>query len=353
MPDVEEPFTPATPPAAPARGEPEPMVPAGGLGPAPKKRRFFLVPQLFLFPLVIVSVMVLIYVFFAAASEESRTVGQLIGDLKVEGLLNRQASSRSAYALALLASDMERTGRRLDENETRQLIDVLDHSKENPAIHQYVVLALGRIGREELAFPILLGVLADPRRGQGARIEAVRGLCLSRSPRAAPPLLGALRAARREEEFELRASILQALTNIAGPPGRPSPAGQPPAGAELRAEIAAALKDALKDPSPLVSRNAAMWLADTFRDPAGVSTLRLLLDWDHLAAQPLSFEEEEVMICRAIECLARLGDQESIPAIRAHAAGSRSYKVKNAALRALRDGLDTTAGPPVQSPVAG
>ena len=309
------------------------VIPQNG---APLKKRFFLLPELFIVPLlvvtVLVTIMVLVYVFFASAAEESRSIGRLIADLKVEGVLDRQTPVRSAHSLAILAAGMEARGVKLDEKDTRALIDVFHQSRGNAAIHRYVVLALGRVGQEDLVLPLIESVLADPDSETGARIEAVRGLGLSRSVKAVGALEKELRSCERSEDWELRAGILQALTNVAGGPPQPSVAAED---RPLRREVAGVLRRYLDDQSPVVARNVAMWLAESFQDPSGVPTLRRLLDWKYLEAQKLTPEEQALYLCRAIECLSKLGDEESLPKIREHAKENRNYKVKNTALRAL------------------
>jgi HEAT repeat protein len=300
-----------------------------------RKKKFFLVPELFLVPLlvvtVLVTVMVLVYVFFAAAAEEGRSIGKLISDLKVAGVLDRQTPTRAAHSLAILAAGMEERGVKLDEKETRALIEVFEQSRANPAIHRYVVLALGRVGREDLVLPLLESVLADADSEPGARIEAVRGLGLSRSLKAVGPLEASLKSCERTEDWEMRAGILQALTNIAEGPQASGRAEDRP----VREEIAGTLRRYLDDRSPIVARNVAMWLAEDFHDSSGVATLRRLLDWEYLESQKLTPEEQALYLCRAIECLTKLGDEDSLPKIREHARENRNYKVKNAALRAL------------------
>jgi hypothetical protein len=321
-----------------ARGATEtPLAPdvevGGGTGserPRSKRRPFFLMPELFIYPLALVASGVFVYVllelFFGASAEETRPVGQLIEDLRTQGFLDRQAQSRAAHALAMRATEMESEGRKLSPEETRKLIEACRSSRSSPTIHQCLVLALGRAGEEAEALPLLSGILADPGNDAGSRIEAIRGLGLTRSADAVAPLRAALKEAA-SEDWELRAAVLQALTNIAA---RTTQAG-------VRDEVREVLRSNLGDPSGVVARNAAMWLADVYRDPAGVATLRLLLDWEYLDRQRFNPEEKDVLMCRSIQCLLALRDEESLAVIRRRADENRSYKVKNAALVALRD----------------
>ncbi len=310
--------------------------------PAPPRRRlFFLVPQLFLFPLLLVGGMALIYLFFAAAAEENRTIPQLIRAIRTERVLDRQTPSRAAEELAQHSREMERAGKKLDSKDTGELLTAIRQFRGNPMIHKYLVLALGRVGAEEQALPYLQSVLADPETDEDSRIEAIFGLALSRSPEAVAHLTAALGRYRDADKGEVRAYILQALANIAGPSIELRPALSP----ERREEIAALLRRHISDPSPIVSRNVAMWLAENFTDPSGVAVLRPLLDWKYLEDQRLLPDEQELLMVRAIDCLARLGDEESLGVIRRHSGENRSFKVKNAALRALSAGGWGAKGP--------
>ncbi len=307
----------------------------------PRRRLFFLVPQLFLFPLLLVGAMVLIYLFFAAAAEETRTIPQLIRAIRTERVLDRQTPSRAAEELAQHSREMERAGKKLDAKDTGDLLAAIRQFRGNPMIHKYLVLALGRVGGEDQALPYLQSVLADPESDEGSRVEAIFGLALSRSPAAVEQLTAALGRYRDADQGEVRAYILQALTNIAGPSIEMRPGLSP----ERRQEIAALLKRHVADPSPMVSRNVAMWLAENFEDPSGVAVLRPLLDWKYLEDQRLPPNEQELLMVRAIDCLAKLGDEDSLEAIRRHGGDNRSYKVKNAALHALNSGAWGAKGP--------
>jgi len=305
------------------------------------RQRFFLSPELFIYPLALVSVLVFVYLFFGAIGKEKRTVGQLIGALRGGGALDWQGPRRAAEELAKRIQELEAQGRKLEAQETSQLVEILMKGTGDPTIHRYLVHALGRAGQEELAFPVLVSILSDRERPLEARVEAIRGLGLSRSSAAAPPLLDALEEFRRPEDWEVRASILQMLTNIGAAAhspdkGRSLPPLSPPEGG-VRTCVAATLRQHLADPHPMVARNAAMWLAENFEDPAGVEVLRPLLDWEFLGRQGFNQEGQEWWMRRAIQSLAAVRDEESLPAIQKHASENRSYKVKDAALRALRD----------------
>jgi hypothetical protein len=108
---------------------------------------------------------------------------------------------------------------------------------------------------------------------------------------------------------------------------------------ELRGRVAEVLRRHAGDPDALVAVNVAMWLAEKFRDPSQVDTLRRCLDWTYLQSRGFSAEVQPILVCRAMECLVKLKDLDSLPAIRRLAADNRNYKVKNTALRALRDGF--------------
>src|SRR5437867_10717920 len=94
-----------------------------------RKRRFFLSPELFIYPLVLVGICVLVFFFFAEIGGDQRTVAQLIADIRPRGVLDLQGPRRAAKELADRIQEMERQGRKLDGAETRQLLDVLEGLK--------------------------------------------------------------------------------------------------------------------------------------------------------------------------------------------------------------------------------
>ena len=76
-------------------------------------------PQLFLFPLLIVVVGTMVYLFFIAAGKDQRTIPELIVDIETG---SDHAREQDAYALALLVQEME-PGQYLSRELTAKLLD--------------------------------------------------------------------------------------------------------------------------------------------------------------------------------------------------------------------------------------
>ena len=299
--------------------------PASTLGPSPK-RSFFLQPELFLYPLVLVLICVLVVLFFSGSAEDSRSIDQLILRLGEGGTLNQQGPVRAAFDLAQEAQEMERTGARLTAAQTERLIGVLDRSRSNPAIQRYLVRALGRVGAIDPVFVILQATLADPLATEDARIEAVCGLGLSRDARAVPALLAEIKREVGPDGWWMRVNATQGLMNIAL---KADPA--------VRSEIAAALEGLLGDPHVMVSWNVALFLAEENLSPAGLALLRQMLDVRFLQAAATTQPQQELFMARAVKGLGALRDEDSYAAIAALSKDNRSYKVKDAAIRVVRD----------------
>lgn len=298
--------TPAPGSERPAAGEetsPSPASPA----PVPVRldERSFtrLVPQLFIFPLVLVTIIVMIYVLFGASAENDRSVPEILSDLHSGWF---QTKNRAAYDLAMRTLDMSQSGEKFSPDVTREIIRVLEANPDNPKVRSYLFRALGTAGDPELSRPVLLSFLAEESRASlEERIEAIRGLGLSRSPEAIPPLMEQLASFQAEADWEPRLITLSALANIGS---------GPQSNEALRRSTVETLRKYLTDPRWMVRWNVASVLARQFRDSSGIEILRNLLDREFIAStdEKLKVEKhQEDWVILGIRGLLVLEDEAS------------------------------------------
>ena len=295
--------------------------------PRPGRKTFSeLFPQLFLFPLILVAVGVLVYLFFIASAQDSRTVEQLIDDIESEG---PHARRQDLYALALKVREMqgpEGQTTYLDRKLTEKLLALLERARDDQELRTNLILAIGRAGQPSLTIPVLSEAALEPHSSEELRIYAIQSLGLSRAPEAAAPLVKVLGRAGETQSWELRWNALGALANIGG-------------------EVAAAeLRKAVDDPRREIRWSSACWLATLFSDAAGIATLRQLVDWSFLdkergdRGRELLLEEKEQYMAMALQGLWRLEKEDAIPLLTEKSKDNRSLKVKDAALRLLAPG---------------
>ena len=283
-----------------------------------------LFPQLFLFPLVMVAVGVMVWLFFHASAEDNRSVEELIGDIESGGV---HARKQDMYALAIKTRELtaeEGRSRYFSEDVTRKLLRLLERSgDEDVAFRQYLTAAVGRAGVPGLTLPIMSGIAADEGRSLDERVHAVQALGLCGSKDAIPVLEKILDASHEPEDWDLRWVALASLANLGDPAAVPY------------------LRRSVEDRRLDVSWSAACWLANFFEDSQGIALLRKLTDWAFLDAargdrdRALSSSEKEQYMVMAIEGLWRLEKQESLDVLHEKSKDSRSMKVRNAALQLL------------------
>ncbi len=295
-----------------------------------------LIPQFFIFPLVLVTVGVLVYVFFIAAAQDHKPTSELLDDIRAGWL---QTKNRSAFELAMRAHELEGAGEHFTVDETRQIVSILQGtpgstnsssassgSAYSGDVHlrAYLVLALGRAGAPELALPELLKALE----GSGieytleAKVGAIRGLGLSRSVEVIDPLLTQLKNFPGDDSWEVRENILGAVTNIAAGPD---------VDAGVKARVSEVLRKHLEDPRWSTRWNAALFLATHFRDPSGVETLRDLLDREFLKEKftEEGFHFQTTWMIAAVQALIAVRDVDSYPTIQS-LSSDQSAQVRNA-----------------------
>jgi len=292
----------------------------------PKRKTFAeLFPQLFLFPLVLVTVGVLVYLFFVASAEDSRTVEELITDIESGG---PHARRQDLYALAQKVREknsQDGVPQYFSEPVTRKLLDLLEKTQGDEKLKEYLVLAVGRAGTPDLTVPVMAEIALGEREGAEARAFAVQSLGLSRSPQALETLEKVIDTYTQPEDWELRWNALAALANIGDPRSVPI------------------LRRFLSDSRREVSWSVACWLANFFGDSTGRETLWNLVSWDFLDRQggdgqrQLLAEQKEAYMAMALQGLYKLypDEQDMLKILREKTEDSRSLKVRNAAFEIL------------------
>jgi HEAT repeat protein len=282
-----------------------------------------LFPQLFLFPLILVAVGVLVYLFFVASAQDNRSIEELVQDIESGG---PHARKQDLYALAVKVRELETPeGRPLyfDEALTRKLMGFLERSADDEKLRACLVLAIGRAGQPDLTVPVMTQAALGEQGNDEARIYAVQSLGLSRAPQAVEPLVRVLGRYLLPESWELRWNALAALANIGG------------------SAAIAELQKAVGDPRREISWSAACWLANLHGDATGAAILRQLVDWKFLDGErgdqgrELLLEQKEQYMVMALQGLWRLEKQDALPLLTEKSREDRSFKVKDAALRLL------------------
>ena len=290
--------------------------------PSAERKTFFqLFPQLFLFPLLIVTVAVLVWLLFVASAQDNRSVAELISDLQVGGA---HARKQDAYTLAQKAKATTGKDEYFSAENTRQLLALVDQVEkrgDDPELLKFLTLAVGRAGRPEMTVPVMTRLALDETSPPEARVQATWALGLSRSPQAAETLMKVVEMHSDAASWEFRWNALAGLSNLGEPDAQPL------------------LRRALEDPRRELRWSAACWLANVFNDASGVDTLRSLVDWSFLdeqrgeQGQLLTHEQKEGYLLQALEGLARVQGEGALDVIEEKASEDRSPKVRNAALK--------------------
>ena len=276
----------ATPSNAPQPVKPIPV--------AVEERSFVsLIPQFFIFPLLLVVIGVMVYVFFIAPAQEERPISDLLTEIHMSYL--PQSRNRAAYDLASRAQELEGEGQTMSVEETRQLIEILEKTTDDPKLRGYLVCARGRAGEKSQAYAVLSDLLGKPALELEVKIEAIRGLGLSRNPVALDTLIKQLVDFDGAEDWEPRQITLSALANIAlGPNTTP----------EDRLRVTQVLEKYLQDAHWMVRWNTACILASSFQNTRGFETLRSMLDREYLGEHVEKANDQAPWLVRALGALA-------------------------------------------------
>jgi hypothetical protein len=287
-----------------------------------------LFPQLFLFPLLLVVVGVLVWLFFIASAQDGRSVSELIADIESGGA---HARRQDAYALALKARDVSAGGGRFSSEETRKLLRLLDRVKDEDDLAEFATLALGRAGDPDLTLGFMSRLALADDTPAATRLHAVQALALSGSPRALETLYDVIERRQDPESWELRWIALAGAANIRDISGIPY------------------LRKALAEPRREMRWSAACWLAIFFGEPSGRDVLWQLADWSYLDAergdqrQELLQAQKELYMGMALQGLHRIDKEKSLDLLKEKARDRRSVKVRDVA-QALLEGKEPLDG---------
>jgi HEAT repeat protein len=282
-----------------------------------------LLPQLFLFPLLIVTVCVLVWLLFIASAQDNRSAEELVSDLQSGGSHGRK---QDAYALALKARELSQDGQYFSADVTRQLLAFVARERqlaEDPEFLEFLVMAVGRAGDPAQSVPVMTGLALDPATPPQARIWAVRALGLSGASTAGSSLLLVLASHREAGDWEFRWNALAGLVNL-----------RSPAAVEH-------LRRALQETRRELRWSAACWLAMTYSDGEGRSVLEDLTDWAFLDQQmgedsnQLTLQQKEKYMMMALEGLVRLDGRGALPLLKAKREERRSPGVQDLVLRLI------------------
>lgn len=290
--------------------------------------------RVFLFPLLIVVVGVLVYLFFIASAQDNRSVEDLISDIESGGT---HARKQDSFALSLKVRELPVVDGKptyFPEAATRKLLGLLERTKEED-LRGSLIRAIGRGGEPRLTAPIMKEIALGEESSEDSRVHAVQSLGLSASPEARDILLEILRRFDQPANWELRWYALAGLVNT------------------FDTAAVAPLRGALAEPRREIRWSAACWLASWFKDASGVEILRDLVDWKILDQErgdhdrPLLPEEKETYMIMAMEGLYGLDRANVRPLLEEKKLDSRSPRVRNAAFEMLAM-LD--AGTPAPAP---
>ena len=290
-----------------------------------------LIPQLILFPLLIVVVGTMVYLFFIASWKDNRTIQDLISDIETGG---EHARKQDAYTLALQVNEME-PGQHFSEELTRKLLYLMKRFEDEPEFCTFITLAAGRAGVPELTLPVMTRIASDPDSPPENRMNAIHALGLGRSPEAVGVLKQVIETHRADDQWEFRWRALAGLANM------------------RHADGVAALRSALGDSQRAVRWSAACWLAKFYGDASGIDTLEELVSWEFLDKQQsldrrrggraLTFREQELYMIEALRGLAAVKGEEARPLLERLRKDVRSPKVRDAAIRLLDGALASAA----------
>lgn len=252
----------------------EPIVRLSG-----RRRRRTLVdlfPQLFLIPLLLVTVGVLVVLLFNAIARDSRAVSDILRDMQSAG---PKARARDALQVVQALSERNRgTPGRVDYlsvKETELLIRILEKHPDDKFTNEFVIKALGLAGQPAVALPKLEELVESSDRGSLEGKAALTALGFTRSPEAVDILLEELRELRGVDRWESRLLAIRSLVQIEEAREDDVASGR----------IREALRRHVDDPQREVSWNTAYYLARYFDDASGAHRLRRLLDIEFLEAQ--------------------------------------------------------------------
>lgn len=274
-----------------------------------------LFPHLFLIPLLLVTVGVLIYLFFIAIAKDTRSVREILSDISSGGEHSRM---QDAYALAQVVKEREAKAgpiERFSSEETALLVRILEQFPRDEFLRPYAIKVLGRAGQPAQALPVLKSLLENEDLPADQRAAALQALGFTNEAEAIPILLAELRDLDGPDDWEMRLYAILSLVQV----------WQNRRDLPVRDLLVEELRRHLSDPRREVAWNTASWLAQYFEDDSGIDLLRRLSDIDFLdeqrgdRGQPLTPSEQEQWMLHAIRALHILEPEalaDRLPAIR-------------------------------------
>lgn len=309
--DESGPDDPGGPPPAPAAAAQEPM-------PPPVKA---VLVQLFFFPLVVAALGAGLFFLLSAAVGGTKTPEEYLADLRSPHPSRRGAAQME---LPLLLMQKGEDGERLrsDPAFRRALIESFRGTRD-PGMRAYLAEFLALLPADE-AVPPLVEALGDDE--PKTATHAALALARLKDARALGPLL----ALSRHDDAWRRQAAVYALKEFRAP------------------EATARLREAIHDRSPDVAWNATLSLAN-HGDPAAGGPLLRMLSRDAYAAlrfpppggageeRPLGPEEIDELLVGAVTNAPKVRAPGLREAVERLSRGDPSLKVRDRALRALRD----------------
>ena len=266
-----------------------------------------LIAQFAFFPLAIVVIGVIIYLFLALLTGQDQTPSDYLNTVKIGGINSRW---QAAYELSkVLAEQQQRE--RTDPRFASALISAFESSRsDDPRVRRYLALAMGLV-RHPLIVPILIETLDDP--DDETRIYAMASLGRQGDTSAVRPLIDLVSS----EDPGIQKAAIGALGQLKD------------------ARAGAALVTALRDRSHDVRWNAALQLAE-MEDNAGVDVLAEMLNRAYLNSFPRmsEFQKQDAMI-KAIRAIGKVGTESLLPTLERLREEDPGMQVRQAAIEVL------------------
>ena len=267
------------------------------------------IAQFAFFPLAIVVVGVMIYLFLTLLTGEDQTPNDYLNRVKVGGLNSRW---QAAYELSRVLADQRRHGR-IDSRFARELIDIFESSSsDDPRVRRYLALAMGLVSDPSIV-PVLIETLNDP--DDETRIYVMASLGRQGDTSAVLPLLDMV----SNEDSGIQKAAIGALGQLKDARARP------------------ALVVALRDRESDVRWNAALQLAG-MKDDAGVDVLAEMLNRAYLNSFPRMSElQKRDAMVKAIYAIGKVRAGSMIQTLERLRKKDPDMKVRQAAIEVLKE----------------
>jgi HEAT repeat protein len=261
--------------------------------------------QFVIFPLGVVLIGVLVFLFFGSLASEDHSVQEYLNDIRSG---SNQRRWQAAYQLTLALKRGEAKDYPNLAAEVRELF--ASAKDDDPQVRRYLASVLGEL-KDRGSVPVLVESLDDP--DAQTRIYTILALGQIGDPRAGQRISALL----KDEDPAVRKAAAYALGQIGDRSAVPALAG------------------AVNDQVPDVRWNSAIALS-RFDDPRALPVLREMLDRKRLdSTAGLSEEQKETAMIIAMAPFARLAGGEARPVLERIAASDSNPRVQAAAREAL------------------